>query len=140
MTMRDFTFKTQVYSEDTDGFGIVHHANFIKFMERARSTWLLELGFRLDDLFAEGIIFVIRKIEIEYLAPAKIYDELEIYTRVIDLRKVSKTYEQIIYSAHDKNKIFCKAHIQIVCVNDKLRPTAIPQKIIESCLGEHNDV
>lgn len=132
--MKDFIFELRVYPEDTDSFGIVHHANLIKYMERARTQWLLTLGFRINDLLREGILFVIKKIDIEYLHPTKMLDELVIYTRIIELRKVSKTYEQIIYSKQDKNKIFCKAHIQVVCVNDKLRPQAIPQKIIASSL------
>lgn len=132
--MNEFIFELRVYPEDTDSFGIVHHANLIKYMERARAQWLLSLGFRINDLLQEGILFVIKKIDIEYLQPAKMLDELMIYTRIIELRKVSKTYEQIIYSEQDKNKIFCKAHIQVVCVNDKLRPQAIPQKIIASSL------
>lgn len=131
--MNEFIYQMQVHADDIDGFGIVHHANFIKFMERARTQWLFNLGFRLDQLMTDRILFVIKKIEIEYIAPAKLYDELTIQTRIIQQRKVSKTYEQIIFSTQDKNKIFCKAHIQVVCVNDKLRPRAIPLRIVEAC-------
>lgn len=138
--MNDFIFELRVYPEDTDSFGIVHHANLIKYMERARTQWLLSLGFRINDLLQEGILFVIKRIEIDYRQPAKMLDELVIYTRIIELRKVSKTYQQIIYSKQDENKIFCKAHIQVVCVNDKLRPQAIPLKILESSLGESNGI
>lgn len=134
--MNEFIFKMQVYSEDTDSFGIVHHANFLKFMERARLAWLFKLGFRLDSLLEKGVLFVVKKIEIDYVSPARLYDELEIFSTVIELRKASKIYEQTIYNAQDKSKIFCKAHIQVVCVNAKLRPQAIPQEIINSCLGE----
>lgn len=173
--METFMFKMQVFLEDTDSFGIVHHANanyikkftrrlrrgtktmgvskggvrsshplvmggdsfpvhdyyLNKFMERARLKWLLSMGFRLDKLFSQGLFFVIRKIDIEYLAPARLYDELEIVSKVISTRRVDTVYEQIICNAHDPVILYCKAFIHVVCVNDKLRPQAMPRELLE---------
>lgn len=125
-------FKMRVFSEDTDTFGIVHHANYIKFMERARLLWLFELGFRLDELFKKGIFFVIKKIEIEYFKPAKLYDELEIISKVISSRRVAKVYEQTICSAKQNEIEYCKAIIEVVCVNEKLRPQPMPLELVEN--------
>ncbi len=138
--MNEFFFYMRVFPEDVDRFGIVHHANYIKFMERARTAWLSHLGFALESMIDQGILFVIKNIQIEYRTPARMSEELVVFTKVCELRKTAKTYEQIIYSANDKQKIFCKAHIQVVCVNDKLRPQMIPQKLIDRCLGESDGI
>ncbi|MBA2653916.1 MAG: YbgC/FadM family acyl-CoA thioesterase [Gammaproteobacteria bacterium] len=130
--MKTFTFNLQVYSEDTDTFGIVHHANYIKFMERARLAWLWNLGLRIDHLFSEGIFFVIKKIEIKYLSAARLYDELEIISTVISMRRVSKVYLQIIRSKVDPSTEYCRATIEVVCVNNKLRPQAMPPELLEN--------
>jgi acyl-CoA thioester hydrolase len=129
--MKEFIFNMQVFSEDTDSFGIVHHANFIKFMERARLAWWFKLGIRLDELFAEGIFFVIKKIEIEYITPARLYDELQILSRILQTRRVAKTYQQTIRSKQNLSIEYCKAMIHVVCVNDKMKPCAIPDKLLE---------
>lgn len=134
--MTIFSFKMHVYSEDTDSFGIVHHANYIKFMERARLLWLLKLGFRLDDLLAKGIFFVIKKIEIDYYTPARLYDDLEIITKIIHSRRVAKVYEQIIRSPTDPLKVYCKANVHVVCVNEQLRPQPMPPELLESIAND----
>jgi acyl-CoA thioester hydrolase len=128
----EFIFKMQVYAEDTDSVGIVHHANLIKFMERARTAWLLKLGFRLDQLYSQGIFFVIKHISIDYINPAKMYDELEIISRMTSVRRIMKIYEQTIRHANDPTKIYCTANIQVVCVNNHLRPQAMPPELVES--------
>lgn len=125
-------FYMSVYFEDTDSFGVVHHANFIKFMERARLAWLLQLGFRLDELLTKGILFVVSKVEVDYLAPCHLYDELEIISRIVDSRRVAKTYEQIIQNRNDPKKVYCRGNIHVVCVNDQLRPQSMPRELLES--------
>jgi acyl-CoA thioester hydrolase len=129
--MQEHHFKVRVYSEDTDCWGIVHHANFIKYMERARLDWLLEQGFRLDSWVEQGYLFVIKKIAIDYVTPAKLYDDLDVQTRIKSYRKVAKVYEHIIRDAGDVNKIYCQANIHVVCVDKKLRPQAMPQQLQE---------
>jgi acyl-CoA thioester hydrolase len=126
-----FAFRMQVYSDDIDSSGIVHHSNYIKFMERARLAWLLQKGIRLDTLTAKGIGFVIKKVDIEYLAPAFLYDQLEIQSRVIYQRRVAKIYQQTVLNAEDPNLIYCKGIIHVVCVNKQLRPIALPSELQE---------
>ena len=129
--MNRFLFHMQVFSEDTDSFGIVHHANYIKFMERARLVWLLKLGVRLDDLLARGIFFVIKQIEIEYVKPARLYDELEIESCIVTKRRVAKTYKQTIRCQKDPALIYCIAKVHVVCVDNKMRPQSMPLEIME---------
>jgi acyl-CoA thioester hydrolase len=126
-----FSCNMRVYFEDTDGFGVVHHANYLKFMERARLNWLLKLGYRLDELSRQNVLFVVQKAELQFLMAVRCYDEIEILTRVVKSRRVAKVYEQIIRSAKDSEIIYCKGYIHVVCVNEKLRPRPMPQELLE---------
>lgn len=134
---KEFTFKLRVYSEDTDSFGIVHHSNYLRYMERARLEWFLSLGQRLDHWIAQGILFVLHRAEIDYLAPARVYDELEIITRVVSARRVSVVYEQTIRSAEKKDLIFCIGHITVVCVSARMRPQVLPELIVRGMTDDN---
>lgn len=77
--MREFILSMRVYYEDTDSVGLVYHANYLKFMERARTEWLRSVGIEQDVLAREeGIVFAVRSVELDYLKPAKFNDLLEI--------------------------------------------------------------
>ncbi|MBN8772080.1 MAG: YbgC/FadM family acyl-CoA thioesterase, partial [Thiobacillus sp.] len=72
-----FVWPVRVYWEDTDAGGVVYYANYLKFMERARSEWLRAFGFEQDVLRDEpGIVFVVRRVEIDYLSPARFNEQL----------------------------------------------------------------
>src|SRR5690554_7008378 len=71
-----FKWHARVYYEDTDAGGIVYHANYLKFMERARTEWLRDLGFFQQSLRADDTLFVVRSLNIQYKAPAYLDDEL----------------------------------------------------------------
>ena len=64
-------FPIRVYYEDTDMAGIVYYANYLKFIERARSEWVRELGIDQVQMKAEGVVFAVRRVEADYLAPAR---------------------------------------------------------------------
>jgi len=77
--VREFILSMRVYYEDTDSVGLVYHANYLKFMERARTEWLRSVGIEQDVLAREeGIVFAVRSVELDYLKPAKFNDLLEI--------------------------------------------------------------
>jgi len=75
----------RVYYEDTDAGGVVYYANYLKFLERARTEWLRELGYEQDTLMQDGIIFAVRRVTIDYLRPARFNQLLEVQTTVISL-------------------------------------------------------
>lgn len=79
-------FSLKVYYEDTDMGGIVYHANYLKFIERARSDWVRRRGIDQNRLRAEGVVFAVRRIEAEFLAPARLDDALEVRTTVEAVR------------------------------------------------------
>jgi acyl-CoA thioester hydrolase len=76
---RPFSFPVRVYYEDTDAAGVVYYANYLKFMERARTEWLASLGFPLAAFESEhGVAFVVHRAEIDFLAPARLNDRLDV--------------------------------------------------------------
>lgn len=116
--------KVRVYYEDTDVGGIVYHANYLKFCERARSEIFFKRG--LSPIF-DGYAFVVRKIEANFLKPAKLGDLLEITTKLLELRAASLLLLQQIF--REKEIIF-EANIELVFVkNEKI--CKIPKEIRE---------
>ena len=97
------TFKTRVYYEDTDAQGVVYYANYLRFFERARTEARRGAGYGQMKLMNEGLIFVVRNVEMKLLKPAKLDDELSINTSLIKLGKVSFDFKHTIndiFSAH----------------------------------------
>src|SRR5690554_7485112 len=88
-----FKWHARVYYEDTDAGGIVYHANYLKFMERARTEWLRDLGFFQQSLRADDTLFVVRSLNIQYKAPAYLDDELLVSVVIEKHRKVGRSEE-----------------------------------------------
>lgn len=122
----------RVYVEDTDMMGVVFFANYLKFFERARTDWLRERGFFLSELSEQGIAFAIRHLDIDYLYPARIDDRLIIETDV-----ELKGYCQLQFSQKMKRhdlKLIAQALVDVVCVNQKMSPRRLPNRLVEECL------
>ena len=134
--MNIFSWPVRVYYEDTDSGGVVYYANYLKFMERARSEWLRSLGFEQDELIAnDAVLFAVRAVQADYLAPAVFNDLLNVSARIIKQNKVSLSFEQQVTRATD-NKLLCSGEIKIVCLNsDTMSPTRIPEKIMTRIKG-----
>lgn len=124
----EFTYKMRVFSEDTDSFGLVHHANFIKFMERARTEWVIASGFQFSDLLKQGIGFVVKNLQIDYRKPARVYEELLVKTRVAETGKTSQLFEHIICSASSQDHIYCQGNVLVVCVDENIKPRSFPEE------------
>ena len=99
-------FPVRVYYEDTDLAGIVYYANYLKFIERARSEWVKELGIDQNRMKAEGLVFAVRRVEADYLAPARFDDDLVVETRMepgsgarLVVRQEGKRGEVVLFSA-----------------------------------------
>lgn len=123
-----FTWPVRVYYEDTDAGGVVYHGNYLKFCERARTEWLRSLGFEQTEMRAQqGLVFVVRSAQLEYLRPAKFNDELLVLARVAQLGRCAFEFEQEVWRKDEK---LVTAHIVVVCVTaEGFRPVAIPQPI-----------
>ena len=123
-----FEWNTRVYFEDTDSGGVVYHANYLKFMERARTEWLRSLGLNQIKLKQEDkVMFVVRKIDIQYKIPARFDDEL-----VVQTDRVKNTDFTIILKQNilRSKQIITEGKVEIVCINsDLFRPVRIPKMV-----------
>lgn len=128
--------EVRVYYEDTDSGGVVYYANYLKFIERARSEYLRELGFEQDQLIkAQNIIFAVRKLQADYRSPARFNDLLTVKTQLKKVGKASLDFSQKI-AISGQNQVLFEAQISIACLQaDSFKPCAIPQRILEKING-----
>ena len=120
-------FALRVYYEDTDLAGIVYHANYLKFIERARSEMVRAAGISQSAMKAAGgIVFAVRRMQVEFLAPAKFEDELAVETRVVALSGARLDLEQDVRRG---DLVLFQARVQVVCLDAKGRATRIPADI-----------
>ncbi|CUH78200.1 tol-pal system-associated acyl-CoA thioesterase [Tropicibacter naphthalenivorans] len=124
--MTTYSFPVRVYYEDTDMAGIVYHANYLKFIERARSEWVKEQGLDQNAMREEGIVFVVRKIDCDYLAPAKYDDELEVRTQVKSMTGVRLIMTQEVLRGEE---ILFRAEVTAVCATMDGHPSRLPAKL-----------
>ena len=117
-------FTLRVYYEDTDLAGIVYYANYLKFIERARTEWVRGLGVDQGRLRAEaGVVFAVRRIEADYLRPARFDDELRVETRLVAQTGARIVLEQDI--SRQGERLFA-ATVTLVCLTDDGHPARIP--------------
>lgn len=119
-------FDIRVYYEDTDLAGIVYYANYLKFIERARSTWVHEVGIDQLQMQQKGFYFAVKKVEADYLNSAKLNDELRIETQIHTLTGAQILFSQDVYRA--AQKLF-SALITVVCITDTGKLTRFPADI-----------
>ena len=133
--LNEFTFPVRVYYEDTDAGGVVYHANYLCFMERARTEWLRALGFEHDTLATTlNILFVVGSIDIQYRKPARLNDALSVKTRIETLGRASLAFKQEIWreTTNNSHELLTTASIKVVCVAvGTFRATTIPTQIRE---------
>ena len=119
-------FPVRVYYEDTDMGGIVYHANYLRYIERARSDYVRQLGNDQNAMREAGIVWVVRRIEAEYLATAKFDDELIVETTVQSISGVRLSMDQLV--RRGETEVF-RARVQAVCMNRAGRPVRLPAEI-----------
>ncbi|WP_217519292.1 tol-pal system-associated acyl-CoA thioesterase [Vibrio metschnikovii] len=124
-----FDWPITVYYEDTDAGGVVYHANYLKFFERARTEILRSLGFSQQRLLEQNIGFVVRSASVDFIRAARLDDQLTVKTSVVELKKVSLTFCQELVNPN--GQLLCKALVKVACIdNQKMRPTGLPQSMI----------
>ncbi len=126
-----FVWPVRVYWEDTDAGGVVYYANYLKFMERARSEWLRAHGFEQDTLRDRaGVVFVVRRVEIDYLAPARFNDQLEIAVEPIRVERASLLVTQAVSRGPTR---LASALVKLACVDaTRFKPARIPEPILQA--------
>ncbi len=121
----------RIYYEDTDAGGVVYHANYLKFAERARTEFLRDIGFENSSLHKnEGVIFVVRHIEIDYLKTAHLDDELQVKTTISELKNSSFIMHQPIFRG---GEMITDMRVVLVCVDtENYRPVRLPKNVKEA--------
>jgi acyl-CoA thioester hydrolase len=124
-----YTWPIRVYYEDTDAGGIVFYANYLKFFERARTEWLRACGVDQNRLAAEmGVIFIVRSTAVDYRAPARLDDVVNIVSRIERLGRASVDFAQ---EAWRDRTLLAASSIRVGCVDRMaLRPAAIPPPVL----------
>ena len=123
------------YYEDTDSGGVVYYANYLKFMERARSEWLRKLGFEQDVLNTEyGIIFAVRSVAVEYLRPARFNDLLSVGVQLGGQRAAELQFDQSVTrttAGGGVGELLCTGVVRVVCLDSRgFRPRRIPESLL----------
>tara|TARA_A100001015_G_scaffold305478_1_gene398250 strand:- start:569 stop:970 length:402 start_codon:yes stop_codon:yes gene_type:complete len=127
--MKTFTFKLKVYYEDTDAGGVVYYANYLKFMERARSDALETLGFTNKKIIDEyGAYIIVKSCNINYIKPATLEDDLEIKSNIREITKTSFFMLQKVFKVNDQ---ITEAEIHLVTIDKKGKPIKIPERLKE---------
>jgi acyl-CoA thioester hydrolase len=131
--MMNFTWPVRVYYEDTDSGGVVYYANYLKFMERARTEYLRKLGFEQDELINNhNIIFAVRSIHLDYHKPARFNELLDVTAVISQTGKASMTFQQSILRNEDR-VLLCEGEVRIASLYaDSFKPCAIPSMILEA--------
>ena len=121
---KEFKYNTKVYYEDTDAAGIVYYANYLKFLERARSEAIYSMGLTNKKLLNDyGTIIIVKSCKIDYKKPAKFEDSLQIISKIKTINKSSFTMHQMIKR---KEEIISESEIVLVTVNVEGKPIRIP--------------
>jgi acyl-CoA thioester hydrolase len=120
-------FPIRVYYEDTDMAGIVYYANYLKYIERARSDWVRQMGLDQSAMRDEdGVVFAVRRLEAEYHLPARFDDELEVRTCVEAVTGARLVMEQQVLRGE---ALLFAAIVTLVCINDAGQPVRLPANI-----------
>lgn len=120
------SFPILVNYEDTDMGGIVYHANYLRYIERARSNWVRALGVDQGRMLDEGVVFAVRKVDCDYLAPSRFEDELVVETEIVAVSGAKLTLDQVV--ARGETRVFT-ARVIIVSIDLSGRPTRLPAEI-----------
>jgi acyl-CoA thioester hydrolase len=124
-TVQPFSWPVRVYYEDTDAGGVVYYANYLSFMERARTEWLRALGFEQTVLAAEhGVLFVVRAVNIDYLKPSRFNDSLQVTVEVVNVGGSRIRFLQRVLRG---DEVVVRANVDVVCVSTgTFRPARVP--------------
>ncbi|RMF17352.1 MAG: tol-pal system-associated acyl-CoA thioesterase [Gammaproteobacteria bacterium] len=131
----DFIWPVRVYIEDTDAGGIVFYANYLKYMERARTERIRALGFSRLETIDPSVLFVVHSAQLRYHRPARLDDSLEVTADLADLRRTSMTFGQVVTHAGRGEKLV-EGQIRVACIDrERMRPVAMPAALYQALQG-----
>jgi tol-pal system-associated acyl-CoA thioesterase len=133
-TAAEFVWPVRVYWEDTDAGGVVYYANYLRFMERARTEWLRSLGIEQMPLKEQhGVIMVVAHVEVTYRRPARYGDLLQVVSSLAEVGKVTLSFEQRVYRESVDGELLLEGRAKVGCIDAaNFRPKALPKHVIGS--------
>ena len=120
-------FPIRVFYEDTDMAGIVYYANYLRYIERARSMWVEEAGVDQNAMRADGIVFVVRRVEADYIAPARFADNLVVET---DIHKISGVRLEFRQKVKRGDQLLFDSRVLAVCMNKAGKVVRLPKGVV----------
>jgi acyl-CoA thioester hydrolase len=132
--MQEFIWPVRVYWEDTDAGGVVYYANYLKFMERARTEWLRAVGIEQIPLKEQyGVLMVVAHVEATYRKPARYGDQLQVISRITGVGKASLLFEQRVVRDTVEGELLLDGKVRVACIDpDRFRPKALPEQVVRS--------
>lgn len=123
-----FSLQTRIYWEDTDAGGVVYHAQYVAFLERARSEWMRSLGYGQSDVREQhGIVFAVRAMEVDFLKPARLDDALAITVELVECRRASAVFAQRVLRG---DTLLLTAKVRVASLDaESFKPSAIPDAL-----------
>ena len=123
-----FALPVRVYFQDTDAGGVVYHASYVNFMERARTEWLRTHGYTNAGLMKEfGVVFVVRSLKLDYLRPAVLDDMLDVTAQIKDIGRSRIT---LLQSVRRDDELLTEAEVHLVCVSlEAFKPVSVPEAL-----------
>jgi acyl-CoA thioester hydrolase len=120
-----FSWPVRVYFQDTDAGGVVYHASYVNFMERARTEWLRTFGYSNAGLMQQlGVVFVVRSMKLEFLKPALLDDMLTVTAQVKDIGRSRIT---LVQTVKRDDELLTEGEVHLVCVNvETFKPVSVP--------------
>lgn len=137
--METFVWPVRVYYEDTDSGGVVYYANYLKFMERARTEWLRARGFEQDALLRDRrLLFAVRRLEVDYHRPARFNDQLEVMSQVARVGCASLTFAQTIQRVDSTStEVLCGARVKVACIDaGSFQACRMPRDLMREIIGD----
>jgi len=122
------TLPYRVAYQDTDAGGVVYYANYLAFMERGRNEYLREIGRSIGQYQEDGIFFIVVEANLKYKAPAMLDDMLVVETTITEGKRSSVLFRQSVLRESD-GQLLVEGMIKIACVNERLRPTRLPEEL-----------
>jgi len=121
-----FALPVRVYFQDTDAGGVVYHASYVNFMERARTEWMRTHGYSNAGLMKEfGVVFVVRSLKLDYLKPALLDDLLDVTAQI---KEIGRSRISLLQSVRRGEEVLTDAEVHLVCVSlESFKPVSVPE-------------
>jgi acyl-CoA thioester hydrolase len=130
-----FSLPVRVYYQDTDAGGVVFHANYLSYFERARTEWLRTLGFDIGAMAREGVLFIVREVRVNYARPALLDDALVITVGVEHLGRAQFTLDQ---RALRGGELLARGSVNLACVSaGEFKPLRVPDSLRAALIAHH---